>query len=132
MCILIVALKNNSFYIHSRDDVNALTIGIGSENLLKLETTAVVRGQMHPNFISPKMDYDVAVVKVATPFVVSNVRKPIASVKAGEEPAASEPIVVSGWGINEVSDNPLESFVNRVRVHLQNIKDDLSNQQSIK
>jgi len=50
-----------------------------------------------------KYDYDAGVVNVEIPFVVSAVQKPIALVKAGEEAAAGEQVVVSGWGLNEVS-----------------------------
>jgi len=94
-------------------------IGSGSENLSNIQKHAVVRNEAHPKFYRRTFDYDVGVVKVATPFVLSDVRKPIALVKAGEEPADRESVVVSGWGTNRVSVHPSENFVNRVRVHLQ-------------
>ena len=57
----------------------------------------------HPKYYFMKYDYDAGVVNVEIPFVVSAVQKPIALVKAGEEAAAGEQVVVSGWGLNEVS-----------------------------
>jgi len=78
-------------------------IGSGSESLTALEIHRVVRKVVHPKFDRTKYDYDAGVVKIATPLVVSAVRKPIALVKAGEEAAAGEPVVVSGWGSTEVS-----------------------------
>lgn len=107
---MIAGLKNNSYF---RDDVNSVTIGSGSENMLNVEKTAVVQCTAHPKHSMLTMDYDVGVAKVATPFVVSDVRKPITLMKAGEEPAAHEPVVVSGWGTNSVSVYPSESVVNR-------------------
>ena len=112
---LIVGLKSNYFHTYSRADVNNIMIGSGSENMPDLQKQAVVRNVAHPKYDSITLDYDVAVLKVATPFVVSDVRKPIALVKAGEEPADHEPVVVSGWGTNKVSVHvqPSENFVNR-------------------
>jgi len=86
-------------------------IGSGSENREALEKSAVVRKLAHPKYDSDADDYDVGVVTVAAPFVVSAVRKPIALVKAGEDAASHEPVVVSGWGVNRVSAFYLGSFL---------------------
>jgi len=78
-------------------------IGSGSENVSNLKLRAAVRSVWHAKFTLESLDYNVGVVKVATPFVVSAVEKPIALLRAGEEVAVGEPVVVSGWGLNEVS-----------------------------
>ena len=59
----------------------------------------------HPKFNVAKYDYDAGVAKVESPFVVSAFRKLIALVKAGEDAAAGEQVVVTGWGRNVVSYN---------------------------
>jgi len=82
--------------------VKDLMIGSGSEYFLSLEKRAVVRTTTHPKFDSSTDDYDVGIVKVETPFVVSAVQKPIALVDAGEYPL-TKAVVVSGWGHNDVS-----------------------------
>jgi len=115
-------LESNTFIIHFRTDEKFITIGSGSENMLNLEKRGVVRSVGHPKYNRPKFDYDVGVLKVATPFVVSEVQKPIALVEAGEDAATREPVVVSGWGINRVSIcvYPPGNFVeSQVQVHLQ-------------
>jgi len=62
--------ESNRFYIHFRTDVGTVMIGSGSENMSTLEKRAVVRSVAHPKFNGPIfLDYDVGVVKVATPFV---------------------------------------------------------------
>jgi len=68
-----------------------------------VEIRAIVRSVAHPKFNKKTIDYDAGVVKVATPFVESDIRKPVALVKVGEEAAAGEPVVVSGWGVSPVS-----------------------------
>ena len=70
---------------------------------MALEKSDLVRSKSQPKYSIPQDDYDVGAVHVATPFVISAVPKPIALVKAGEEAAAQEPVVVSGWGVNQVS-----------------------------
>jgi len=70
-----------------------------------MEKRAIERTVLHPKFSYDKYDYDVGVVKVKTPFVESATQKRIALVKAGEDPAAGEQVVVSGWGWNEVCFN---------------------------
>jgi len=77
-------------------------IGSGSEYLSSLEKRAVVRRMKHPKYDSSTNDYDVGVVKVETPFVVSAVQKPIALVDAEEEPL-TRAVFLSGWGLNDVS-----------------------------
>ena len=67
-----------------------------------LEKRAVEQIVAHPQFDMEVYEYDAAIVKVATPFVVSAVTRPVALVKAGEEAAGGEPVVVSGWGSNRV------------------------------
>jgi len=62
-----------------------------------------VRFVSHPKYNVIKYDYDAGVLKVEIPFGVSAVQKLIALVKAGEEAAAGEQAVVSGWGYNKVS-----------------------------
>jgi len=47
-------------------------IGSGSENKTATEKRAVVRKVKHPKYNVPKSDYDVGLVEVATPFVVSS------------------------------------------------------------
>jgi len=83
--------------------VSDITIGSGSENQTALEKRSVLRRVVHPKYNTHTHDYDVGVVEVATPFIMSPVRKPIALVKGGEDPAAGERVVVSGWGYNLVS-----------------------------
>ena len=107
-------VKSNPFYIYSRNDIKAMRIGSGSENLLTQEKRAVEKIVIHPKFSEETLDYDVAVVKVASPFVPSAVQKPIALVNPGEEPAAGEPVVVSGWGRNKVSVHSAGNFVESV------------------
>jgi len=90
-------------------------IGSGSVNVTALITRPVVRSVAHPKYHRKRYDFDVGVVKVEFPFIVSPVRKPIALVKAGEDPAAGEPVVVAGWGINDVSIICSRNFVHNVR-----------------
>jgi len=87
----------------SRINESSVLIGSGSENRTALEKRPVVRMVAHPKYDVRKDDYDVGVVKVATPFVVSAVRKPIALVAPGEDATAGEPVVVTGWGDTMVS-----------------------------
>jgi len=91
--------------ILSRSNPASVSIGSGSENIAALEKRAVVRMVTHPKHDDRKKDYDAGVVKVATPFVVSAVHKPIALVAAGEDATAGEPVVVTGWGDTLVSLN---------------------------
>jgi len=90
-------------FIHYRPDLSYIKIGSGSKDVTALKKRDIVRFVEHPKYDSEVYDYDVAVVKVTTPFVVSAVEKPVALVEAGEYAAAGEPVVVSGWGINRVS-----------------------------
>jgi len=83
--------------------VSIIRIGSGSEDMRTLETRPVVRSVAHPKYNRITIDYDAGVVKVATPFVKSDIRKPIALVKVGEEAGKGEFAVVSGWGMNRVS-----------------------------
>jgi len=100
---------------HSRNDVKTLKIGSGSANISAVQQHAVVRVVSNPKYIKSTHDYDVGLVKVAIPFVVSAVRKPVPLVNVGEEAAGGEPVVVAGWGFAEVSVYCLGSFVNIVR-----------------
>jgi len=92
-------------------------IGSGSENMQTLEKSAVVRSVAHPKYNRPTFDYDVGVVKVAKPFELSAVRKPIALVESGEDAAAQEPVVVSGWGTNRVSSLLVALLIVPVRLY---------------
>jgi len=94
--------------------VKILKLGSGSEDIFALEERDVERAVANPKYNKSTYDYDVGIVKVATPFVVSAVRKPVALVKAGEEAAGGEPVVVSGWGVAEVSVYCSRSFVSIV------------------
>jgi len=87
-----------------RSAAKNVMIGSGSEYYPSLEKRAVVRIVEHPKYDRPKHDYDAGIAKVAYPFVFSNVRKPIALVAVGEEAVAGEPVVVSGWGLTQVSE----------------------------
>jgi len=66
---------------------------------------SVVRKVAHPKYndFQPLYDYDVGVVQVKTPFDMSAVERPIALVKVGEEAAAGEQAVTTGYGHSRVS-----------------------------
>ena len=96
-------IESNPHCVISRWSVCLVTIGSGSENMTALETHAVARIVKHPKYNGSILDYDAQMAKLQTPVVESNVRKPIALVAAGEDGAAGEPVVVSGWGVTKVS-----------------------------
>jgi len=89
--------------VHSREDIMIVLVGSGGEKRSALERRTVVRMVAHPKYDRPKHDYDAGIIKVATPFEESAVRKPIALVAVGEEASAGEPVVVTGWGDTMVS-----------------------------
>jgi len=81
-----------------------MSIGSGAEELSKLQKQPVARVAVHQNYSTNSLDYDVAVIKVATPFTVGPNRKPIAFTSIRELPKDNERVIVSGWGITEVSE----------------------------
>ena len=95
--------------------MNLIEIGSGSEDLTALKKRAVMRRVKNPTIDKWTNDYDVGIVKVATPFVESAVQQIIPLVKAGEEPSAGEPAVVAGWGVNKISECSTETFVSTVQ-----------------
>ena len=105
--------------IHSRTDINSIKIGSGATNRFELEKHAVERIVAHPLHRWVTLDYDAGVVKLVSPIVESDVRKPVALVKTGEHPTGAEPLIVSGWGCTMVSTLlPESSVVKRAFKHL--------------
>jgi len=99
--------------------VKDITIGSESANYSTLENHDVIRCVVHPKYTRDSLDYDSAIVKVATIFVVSAVRKPISLVGAGEYAVVGDQAVVTGWGINRVSAYSTGSIVIRGPVYLR-------------
>jgi len=56
-----------------------------------------------PYYSKNSLDYAAAVIKVITPFTTGSNRKPIAFVGIKEFPMDNEEVMVSGWGVTDVS-----------------------------
>ncbi|XP_026331401.1 probable serine/threonine-protein kinase roco9, partial [Hyposmocoma kahamanoa] len=69
---------------------------------LVVRVAAVVR---HPKYKSPRSYYDVALLKLRHPVTFSQVIKPAC---LGVPPPVNEPIIATGWGRTEFSDQSLE------------------------
>ncbi|XP_046404260.1 trypsin-7-like [Ischnura elegans] len=70
----------------------------GSLHVYEGDIYDVTNFTVHPNYDQVTLDWDMAVLKVSTPFVFSGAVSPIALSAEGEELDAGTMVVISGWG----------------------------------
>lgn len=83
-------------------DANELTIRTGSSQ--REDGGTVIKVQeiiSNPLYNSSNVDYDVAIIKLATPINFDESSSPIEV--SNEEPAPGVNVIVTGWGVLEVS-----------------------------
>ena len=88
--------------MHCSPSLRDIQIGSASNDRTDMVLRRVVRYPKWDDF-EPLYDYDVGVTQVKTPFDMSAVERPIALVKVGEEAAAGEQAVITGYGHSRVS-----------------------------
>ncbi|XP_046404249.1 trypsin-3-like [Ischnura elegans] len=102
---------------HCLDNVHhySLQLMAGSLDVDKGDIYDVTYFTVHPNYDLRDYDWDMAVLKVSTPFVFSGTVSPIALPAEGEELDAGTMVVISGWGYTS-GEGPSAKFLQKVTV----------------
>ncbi|XP_046404251.1 trypsin-3-like [Ischnura elegans] len=93
----------------------SLQLMAGSLDVDEGDIYDVSKFSVHPNFDPATIDWDMAVLKVSTPFVFSCTVSPIALPAEGEELDAGTMVVISGWGYLS-EEGPNAKFLQKVTV----------------
>ncbi|XP_046403907.1 trypsin-3-like [Ischnura elegans] len=100
--------------VHDVGD-NSLQLMAGSLDVDEGEIYDVTYFTEHPNYDPDTTDWDMALLKVSTPFVFSGTVSPIALPAEGEELDVGTMVVISGWG-DVREEGPNAKFLQKVTV----------------
>ncbi|XP_046403908.1 trypsin-3-like [Ischnura elegans] len=100
--------------VHNVGDYS-LQLMAGSLDVDEGDIYDVTNFTVHPNYDPATTDWDMAVLKVSTPFVFSSTVSPIALPAEGEELDAGTMVVISGWG-DLSEEGPNAKFLQKVTV----------------